>query len=379
MQARSRKAILDFDVPRWMMRCMRRTTGNLELTVMPDTNAPEKPTRRDFLVLAGVAAGSALLPAPLRAQLARRRTAESAFRWEPLGTAARVAYGTGGNSLVVTGRGEALLVDTKVNGWGQVLDREAQAFGARIRTVVNTHHHGDHTGGNDAFTRTATTVAHARAKDRVLADVGQSLARLKGAPVDAYAAGLRQSGFDVTITSDVRRDVERFIASLERVTPQAFAPTTTLETERELRAAGYVVQVAHVNPAHTDNDVVVRIPELNLLHAGDLLFNGHHAFIDVSAGATTAGWDRALAAAIAMCDRDTRVIAGHGAVTDRAGLQRQRDYFERMREAVGAAIREGRPRAEVVTLRPAGIGDLVWAEMMPQTIGVVYDELAGKR
>ena len=78
-----------------------------------------------------------------------------------------------------------MLVDTKVSGFGQVLDREARAFGAIIRTVINTHHHGDHTGGNDAFARTATTVAHARAKDRVLADIGPSLARLKGAPVDA--------------------------------------------------------------------------------------------------------------------------------------------------------------------------------------------------
>ncbi|HKH91379.1 MAG TPA: MBL fold metallo-hydrolase [Gemmatimonadaceae bacterium] len=336
------------------------------------------PTRRDFLALTALAAGSALLPAPLRRRLSGR-SADTAFRWESIGPSARVAYGTGGNSLVVVGRGEALLVDTKVSGFGQVLAREASAFGARIRTVINTHHHGDHTGGNDAFAGTATTVAHARAKRRVLADVGQSLASLKGAPVDAYAAGLRESGFDVVVTAEARRDVEKFIGTLDRVTPESFAPTETLETERELRAAGYVVQLTHVTPAHTDNDVIVRIPELNILHVGDLLFNRHHAFVDVRAGATTVGWDRSLAAAMAMCTPATRVVAGHGPATDLAGLQRQRDYFDRLRDAVGAAIKEGRTRAEVVALRPAAVANLGWPGQLPDTLGVVYDELTAKR
>ena len=344
---------------------------------MHPLNGTDTPTRREFLAVAALAAGSAL-PTPLRSLRRAQRSAEPAFRWETLTPALRVAHGTGGNSLVVVGRGEALLVDTKVSGFGQVLDREARAFEARIRTVINTHHHGDHTGGNDAFARTATTVAHARAKDRVLADVGPSLARLKGAPVDAYAAGLRQSGFDVAITPEVRRDVEAFIGGLDRVKPEHFAPTVTLEKEHELRAAGYVVQLAHVTPAHTDNDVVVHIPELDVLHVGDLLFNGHHTFVDASAGGTTVGWDRALAAAIAMCTPATRVVAGHGPTTDRAGLQRQRDYFARLREAASAAIREGRTRAEVVALKPAAVAGLAWPELLGMTLGVVYDELTAR-
>jgi glyoxylase-like metal-dependent hydrolase (beta-lactamase superfamily II) len=301
--------------------------------------------------------------------------AETGFRWETVTPAARVAYGTGGNSLAVIRGGDALLIDTKVAAFGQVLAREIRGFGATVRSVVNTHHHGDHSGGNDAFTSSAQVVAQARGKDRAVKGAEDSIARLKGASVDAYATGLRQSGFDVRITPEVRRDIEQFVAALDRAKPDAFGPTQTFDVEHEFRAAGYTVQLKHVTPSHTDNDLIVYLPELDLLHAGDLLFNGHHTFVDVSAGASTRGWDQSLAAAIAMCKPTTRVIAGHGPVTDRAGLQRQRDYFNQLREAASAAIKQGKTRAEVTALKPAAVANLAWPELLVETLGVIYDEL----
>jgi glyoxylase-like metal-dependent hydrolase (beta-lactamase superfamily II) len=289
-----------------------------------------------------------------------------------------VAYGSGGNSLVVVRGNKALLVDTKVAAFGQTLSREIRSFGATVTTVINTHHHGDHTGGNDAFVRPAAIVAQTRAKDRAVASARDTLGRLKGASVDAYAAGLRESGFDVRITPETRREIERFIAALDRAKPEAVMPVTTVDSERELRAAGYTVHVEHLTPGHTDNDLIVFLPEVDILHAGDLLFNGHHTFVDASAGGSTRGWDRSLAAAIALCKPTTRVIAGHGPVTDRAGLQRQRDYFDRLRDAASAAIRDGKSRAEVVALKPTQVADLEWPPLLSNTLGVIYDELTAK-
>ena len=345
---------------------------------MSNAPHPDRPTRRDFLTLLSTAASVAVVPNPFRGLL-RMQQAEPAFRWETVTPAARVAYGSGGNSLAVIRGGDALLIDTKVSAFGQVLAREIRGFGAAVRSVVNTHHHGDHSGGNDAFTASAQVVAQARATERAVKSAEGSLTRLKGATVDAYAAGLRQSGFDVRITPDVRRDIEQFVAALDRTKPEAFAPTETVDVEREIRAAGYAVQLKHVTPSHTDNDLIVYLPELDILHAGDLLFNGHHTFVDVSAGASTRGWDQSLAAAIALCKPTTRVIAGHGPVTDRAGLQRQRDYFDRLREAASAAIKQEKTRAEVTALKPVAVAKLEWPELLSDTLGVVYDELTSKR
>ena len=345
---------------------------------MSNASNSTAPTRRDFLTLLSSAASFAVVPNSFR-RLLRAQQPEPAFRWETVTPSARVANGSGGNSLVVVRGGDALLIDTKVSAFGQVLAREIQGFGATVRSVVNTHHHGDHSGGNDAFTSSAQVVAQARAKDRAVKSAADSLTRLKGATVDAYAAGLRQSGFDVRITPEVRRDIEQFVAGLDRAKPEAVAPTETIDVEREIRAAGYTVQLKYVTPSHTDNDLIVYLPELDVLHAGDLLFNGHHTFVDVSAGASTRGWDQSLAAAIAMCKPTTRVIAGHGAVTDRVGLQRQRDYFDRLREAAGKAIKDGKTRVEVAALKPAAVANLEWPELLTDTLGVIYDELTGKR
>src|SRR5690242_27862 len=134
---------------------------------MSNITRSDAPTRRDFLTLVSSAASLAFVPNPFRTLL-RLQEPESAFRWERLSNDVRVAYGSGGNSLAAIRGRDALLIDTKVAAFGQVLAHELQSFGATARTVINTHHHGDHSGGNDAFTRTADVVAQARAKPRAV-------------------------------------------------------------------------------------------------------------------------------------------------------------------------------------------------------------------
>lgn len=325
-------------------------------------------SRREFIVVAGLAA-TGMVPES-RARL--RRQPAMSLRWETLAPGVRVASNSGGNSLLVVRGDDALLVDSKVAGFGSVLRRES---GANIRTVINTHHHGDHAGGNHAFSGTAALVAQARARERIAASATATLGALKGASVDAYANGLRRLGFEVSLTPEARRDVEQFLTSIETLKADAWLPSTTVDRERELRAAGYVVQLTHVTPSHTDNDLIVFLPELNVLHAGDLLFNEHHPFVDTSAGASTLGWDRSLAAAIAMCNAETRVVGGHGPVTDRTGLQRQRNYFDAMRAVVTDGIREGKTRAEVVALRPGAVAGYGFESLLGMTLGVLYDEV----
>src|SRR5215217_5091251 len=96
--------------------------------VESNTNRSDSSSRRDFVMVVARASSLALVPNPLR-NLLRTQQAETTFRWEALTPAVRVAYGSGGNSLVVVRGNEALLIDTKVTAFGQVLSREIRGFG----------------------------------------------------------------------------------------------------------------------------------------------------------------------------------------------------------------------------------------------------------
>jgi len=95
-----------------------------------------------------VAAGPSAI---VRAAIRLTRQDASPFDWKPIGDGARVAMGQGGNALVFTSNGQAALIDCKNLGYGHALLAESQSDDVRLAGVFNTHHHGDHVGGNNAF------------------------------------------------------------------------------------------------------------------------------------------------------------------------------------------------------------------------------------
>lgn len=325
-------------------------------------------SRRDItrMLLAGGAA--AALPAPLA--LATRRSDNTLFDWKRVGPGAHVAFSQGGNAMVVVSGDEAMLIDSKNAGFGAILRREAGVFGHRVTRLVNTHHHADHTGGNDAFSGDLPVLAHRRAVPRIEEQVGRYAQSIRAA-----ARSLRDAGSD--LPTPAARDLEEALEQADELTPADFAPTETMTDHRTIHLGDLIVELHHAGPGHTDNDVFIFIPELNLLHTGDLLFNGLHPYIDIGAGATTAGWERSLLAMRRMINADTTVVPGHGEITDSAGLLAQRDYFETVRGVVARARAQDMTRDEVTALpAPPALADHAFERMWPRNLGVIFDELA---
>lgn len=333
-------------------------------------------SRRDFAsILAGAVAGLTL-PGSLRGLdgltgHARRAGGQATyFQWHSVSDRVRVAMGGGGNTLLYRGDGGALQSDGKNFGLGRVLRREAEAQGSRVTRFVNTHHHGDHSGGNDGFTD-LVRVAHANARPRILATAESNLGRAREA-LPRTLEQMREQG----APAEAMADVDATLAALADLDPASFAPTETFQTEHEITVDGHPVEVRWASRGHTDGDAFVYLPEENVLHCGDLLFHGRHPFVDASSDATPAGWIRCVDAMLALCDSDTVVIPGHGELTDRTGLAAQKTYFERLQEMVGQAIDEGRTRDEITAMAPADLVALPAAErMLPQNLGIVYDEI----
>ncbi len=325
-------------------------------------------TRRRFLACTLAAAGCAVLGGrPARARVAR--PADTYFEWKKAGDKGHVAFGEGGNALLLPGEGGALLVDCKNAPFGAALRREAEGLGARLSTIINTHHHGDHTGGNCDFTADRLVYAHERAKPRVVAQ----LDRYKGQITEGVAQVSRSRS---PAAPRVLEDARALAARVDSLKPENFAPTRTLGDHEELEVGGVRIALHHFGPGHTDNDLVVHIPELNLLHTGDLLFHKLYPFWDSAGGVSGDGWIKALESTGALCDEKTVVIPGHGEITDRTGIRDGADVLKRFRDAAGDAIKAGKSRDEFLKTEFPEFKDFQLTQAKPRVLGGWYDELS---
>ncbi|HBS28061.1 MAG TPA: hypothetical protein DEB06_01110 [Phycisphaerales bacterium] len=346
-------------------------------------------TRREFSVR-GLAAGAglALFPGLVAGRAWGRQGGESPrprrsyFEWVSAGAAAddfwaQAAIGEGGNSLIVVRGTDSLLVDTKNAGFGLVLRQEVFDVAGTVPTyVVNTHHHADHIGGNASFIKDVQLVAHENAKKRIIDQADRLAASAKRALEQAEANEANKDEVGRRTIANIRAAVEALAAT----NPEDFGPEKTIPAGKEMTQGALLLErmeFHHFGPGHTDNDIVVRIPGLNLVHTGDLLFYRRHPFIDRSAGATTTGWQNSLRRIMAVCDEKTIVVPGHGPLTDKSALQEQIDYFDKLREIVGKARDEGKTKEEVVAMPSDAFAGYEFQQIWPRTVAAMYEELGG--
>jgi cyclase len=337
-------------------------------------------TRREFAAMLVGAAGGSVVPFAfrLRNETGRRTPGpalslspeETHFRWLQVSDRVRIAQGSGGNSLLYLGDANALVADSKNFGLGRTLRREAEAYGVRVTQLVNTHHHGDHSGGNDGFSE-AVRLAHRNAEPRIVETAAASLEYGEEAlsALKSRLAGSRGS-------DRVTADVEEMTMELAGLAPGDFGPTQTFADQRELSIDGRPAHLHHVSAGHTDGDAFLLLPQENVLHCGDLFFHGRHPYVDITAKATPAGWIRCVDAMLERCDDDTVVVPGHGPLSDRVGLAAQRDYFVRLQTAVQRGLAEGRSREEIQAVEIPELRHLDGGRpYLARNLGIVHDEI----
>jgi glyoxylase-like metal-dependent hydrolase (beta-lactamase superfamily II) len=189
----------------------------------------------------------------------------------------------------------------------KLLAAVAEGFAKPVERVIDTHWHFDHTGGNGILRGAGAAItAHANVKTRMAA--GQVIALIDHEQPPADPGEL---------------------------------PTDTLEGDTELDFHGRPVRLLHFPHAHTDGDLAVHLPDADVLHTGDLVFYCGYPFVDVSSGGTIDGVIAAVTALHALCGEHTRVLPGHGPVTDRAGLAVYLDLLTRFRAGVAAEVAKG--------------------------------------
>jgi glyoxylase-like metal-dependent hydrolase (beta-lactamase superfamily II) len=229
------------------------------------------------------------------------------------------------NSGLITGNGEALLVDTlfDVTMTRRMLDGMAVITGDHpIRTVFNTHSNGDHWYGNQLLAD-ADIIATAACAQEMHGG---------GATTPALVRDLPGR------TGEFAREI---FAPFDWSDLEPTFPTTTFDSEHTVDVGGTEVQLLRLGPAHTAGDAVAYVPSARVLYAGDLLFIGGTPIIWHG---PLSNW---LAACDAMSDLDAQyVVPGHGPMTDKAGIRAVRHYLEYVDEQSRQLFAQGVPPAE---------------------------------
>lgn len=335
---------------------------------MPDAT-PDRPvlSRRQFAAMsffaaAGAAAG--FTPSPALARTLAQEDPASPFIWKDLPgrEGAKVATEQGGNALVVVSTGQAMLVDCKNPPVGFALRRDASSQGGTLTTVVNTHHHGDHTGGNGAFTNNLTLIAQRNAEARIRAQVIRFGEVLASVPRD----------------NPMHHDARRLLGLVERNGANAWIPTRTIEKIEAIQIGAERVVLEHIGPAHTDNDVVVFVPGKNILHTGDLVFRRLYPFVDANGGSDVDGWIAACDRMMKIANNDTVVVPGHGEITNREGIAEQKKFLVDLREFVLKQIKDGKTVEEVTQMSVPGYEDYGFGQIRPRTMSGAYTVLKSK-
>ena len=273
---------------------------------------------------------------------------------------------------MVGGGERCLLVDTKFPAFAQRIKRDAETLTGLAPThVVNTHHHGDHTGGNQAFTGSAVVIGLENSVPRVR---GQFERNMSGITGGSRTVGRASEPYRASLMEDV----ETLLANAEAFTAEDWVANTPVSTAvTGIDIDGEWVAIRHFGrPSHTDNDLVIHLTGRNVIHTGDVIFNGLHPFLDANGGASSLGWLETLAEIEALCDGESVVVPGHGPAGGRELVRAQRRYLEQLREAVGLGLKAGTPLDELRQQTFPFMEGLGLEQLRENAIVFVYNELA---
>lgn len=254
--------------------------------------------------------------------------------------------GEGGNIGVSAGEDGVFLIDDQFAPLtAKIQTAIDQITDKPVRFLLNTHWHFDHTGGNENFGKAGVViVAHNQVRERLKTDQFFKV-------------------FDRKIPAS----------------PAAALPIVTFGDTVTFHLNGQTIHAFHVEKAHTDGDSVIHFREANVIHAGDTYFNSLYPFIDREHGGSIDGMIVATERILAIADSETKIIPGHGPLSNRAELVTYRRMLLDVRSRTRAAIQKGVTLADFIASKPTADYDKTWGKgfLPPEKfLTIIYQDLS---
>ena len=258
--------------------------------------------------------------------------------------------GSGGNIGVSIGDDGVFLIDDQYAPLSEKIIAAIKALSDKpIRFIFNTHHHGDHTGGNSNFGKGgAIIVSHENARTRI-------------------ASGFTGNDLNKALTDDQK----------------AGLPMITFEDSVDFHLNGHDIHTQHVVPAHTDGDSIVVFKDLNFIHTGDVFRTVAYPRADATGGGSVLGIMAVYEQLIAMSDDKTVFLPGHGVVSSRADIQSQLKMLNTIRDRIQAGIKAGKTVEQIQAEKPTAEFDAQWsggvATAGDALVATYFTELTAKK
>ncbi len=253
--------------------------------------------------------------------------------------------GAGGNIGLSVGKNGSFMVDDQYAPLTEKILAAVKAISPDpIRFLVNTHWHGDHTGGNENLGKAGVfIVAHDNVRARMSKEQFNAFFNRKSPP-----------------------------------SPEAALPVVTFADSVTFHWNGDEIRVYHAPPAHTDGDSLVYFVKADVVHMGDLFFKGNYPFVDVSSGGKVDGVIAAADRVLSAISDKTKIIPGHGPLATKADLQAYRDTVKTVRDRVAKLKAEGKTKEQAIAARPTADLDEQWGKGFIKgdaIVGFTYDTL----
>jgi glyoxylase-like metal-dependent hydrolase (beta-lactamase superfamily II) len=220
--------------------------------------------------------------------------------------------GSGGNIGVLAGPDGILMIDDQFAPLSNKIHAAIRAIdGHPLRFLINTHIHGDHSGGNENFKNFGfTIVAHDQVRERMMQSSTNDGKTVPPRPTDAW-------------------------------------PVISFPDKMSFHLNDEDIELLHFDRGHTDGDVIVRFKKANVYHTGDAFVRYGYPYIDINSGGSVNGFIATLDKLLGLLDDQSRVIPGHGEVGTKADVKTLRDQLTDLRDQIAAALKKGKKPEEI--------------------------------